>query len=111
MVPYAPVQLVSPNINLHTASRVTIDILMIILMIVLPEWPGGVYLLFIANFVTIFGIVFATVWTTNQNWMLRRMAEAGVDARTQSTMHFQSKSTVDALSEYDPYDSTDFSLA
>ncbi|KAI9443228.1 hypothetical protein H4582DRAFT_2196147 [Lactarius indigo] len=86
---------------------VTIDILIIILMTLLPDWVGGVYILFIANFVTIFGIVFATVWTTNQNWILRRMAEAGLDGRTRSTMRFQSKSIVDALSVYDPYDSTD----
>jgi hypothetical protein len=82
---------------------------MIILMILLPEWHGGVYILFIANFLTIFGIVFATVWTTNQNWILRRLVEAGVDVRTQSTMHFQSKSITDAsLSVNDPYDSADF---
>jgi len=83
---------------------VTINILIIILMILLPDWLGGVYILFIANFVNIFGNVFATVWTTNQNWISRRMVEAGVDVRTQSTMHFQTKSIADALSVYDPYD-------
>jgi len=77
-------------------------------MSLLPGWAGGVYILFVANFVTIFGIVFATVWTTNQNWILRRMVEAGVDVRTQSTMHFQSKSTADVCSVYDPYDTADF---
>lgn len=71
-------------------------------MILLPDWPGGVYILFVANFITIFGIVFATVWTNNQNWIIRR---AGVDDRIQSTMHFQSKSIIDdALSVHDPYD-------
>ncbi len=80
---------------------------MIILMTLLPDWAGGVYILFVANFVTIFGIVFATVWTTNQNWILRRMVEAGVDGRTQSTMRFQSKSIVDAPSVYDPYETAD----
>ena len=77
-------------------------------MILLPEWPGGVYILFIANFVTIFGIVFATVWTTNQNWISRRVVEAGVDVRTQSAMHFQNKSIADAFSVRDPFDSADF---
>jgi len=76
-------------------------------MTLLPDWAGGVYILFVANFVTIFGIVFATVWTTNQNWILRRMVEAGVDGRTQSTMRFQSKSIVDAPSVYDPYETAD----
>lgn len=73
-------------------------------MILLPEWSGGIFLLLIANFVTIFGIVFATIWTTNQNWISRRMVEAGVDVRTQSTMHFQSKTIADTLSVCDPYD-------
>lgn len=68
-------------------------------MILLPDWSGGVYILFVANFITIFGIVFATIWTTNQN--LRR---ASVDDRIQSTMQFQSKTIVDELSVYDPYD-------
>ena len=77
-------------------------------MLLLPEWSGGVYIIFIANYVTIFGIVFATVWTTNQNWILRRMVEAGVDVRTQSTMQFQSKSVAEALSVCDPYDSANF---
>ncbi|KAI0304411.1 hypothetical protein B0F90DRAFT_1815742 [Multifurca ochricompacta] len=86
---------------------VTIDITVIALMILLPDWSSGVYILFVANFITILGIVFATVWTTNQNWILRRMVEAGVDARTQSTMRFQTKSIADAFSVYDPYDTPD----
>jgi hypothetical protein len=55
-------------------------------MISLPSWVSGAYLLYVANYITILGIVFATVWTTNLNWIMRRMVEAGVDARTQSTM-------------------------
>jgi hypothetical protein len=88
--------------------RVTLDITVIILMILLPGWSSGAFILFITNFITILGIVFATVWTTNQNWILRRMVEAGVDARTQSTMRFQPKSIVEALSIFDPYDSPEF---
>jgi hypothetical protein len=88
--------------------RVTIDIVVIVLMVLLPGWSNGAYILYVANFITILGIVFATVWTTNQNWIFRRMVESGVDARTQSTMHFQSKSIVDALSVFDPYDSPEF---
>jgi hypothetical protein len=76
-------------------------------MILLPDWSGGTYILFISNFVTILGIVFATVWTTNQNWILRRMVEAGIDARTQSTMRFQAKSIADAFPD-DPYDTPSF---
>jgi len=67
-------------------------------MVVLPGWSSGAFILYVTNFITILGIVFATVWTTNQNWILRRMVEAGVDARTQSTMRFQPKSIVEALS-------------
>lgn len=76
---------------------VTIDIAVIVLMIFLPGWSNGTYILFVANYITILGIVFATVWTTNLNWIMRRMAEAGNDARTQSTMHFQAKSIADTF--------------
>ena len=98
-----------PSLTCHGAStdicliRVTFDIAVIVLMIFLPGWSNGAYILFVANYITIFGIVFATVWTTNLNWIMRRMVEAGVDARTQSTMRFQGKSIADALSMYDPY--------
>lgn len=88
--------------------RVTIDIVVIVLMIFLPGWSNGAYILFVANFITILGIVFATVWTTNLNWIMRRMVEAGIDARTQSSMRFQAKSMADAFSVCDPYSSPDF---
>lgn len=76
-------------------------------MILLPGWSSGAFILFVANFITILGIVFATVWTTNQNWIIRRMVEAGVDARTQSTMRFQAKSIAEVLSAFDPYGSSE----
>ncbi|KAI9512426.1 hypothetical protein F5148DRAFT_901752 [Russula earlei] len=87
---------------------VGIDVIVIVLMVLLPSWSNGAYLLFLANFITILGIVFATVWTTNQNWIIRKMVEAGVDARTQSTMRFQTKSISEAVSEFDPFDSPEF---
>ncbi|KAI0250804.1 hypothetical protein BJV78DRAFT_537291 [Lactifluus subvellereus] len=96
------------SLDISSFIRVTVDIAVIVLMIVLPDWTSGTYIIFIANFITILGIVFATVWTTNQNWILRRMVEAGIDARTQSTMHFQTKSTTDAFSVFDPYDTPSF---
>ena len=77
-------------------------------MILLPGWSSGAFILFVANFITILGIVFATVWTTNQNWIIRRMVEAGIDARTQSTMHFQAKTIIEAVSPFDPYDISEF---
>lgn len=77
-------------------------------MVLLPGWSSGAYILFIANFITILGIVFATVWTTNQNWIIRRMVEAGAEARTQSTMRFQPKSIADTLAVCDPYNSPEF---
>lgn len=83
--------------------RVTIDIVLIVLMIFLPSWSSGAYILYVSNFITILGIVFATVWTTNLNWVLRRMVEAGFDTHTQSTMRFQVKSIADAYTVYDPY--------
>lgn len=88
--------------------RVTLDIAVIILMIFLPGWSNGAYILFVVNFISILGIVFATVWTTNMNWIMRRMAEAGTDARTQSTMRFQAKSIADAFSGCDTNSSPDF---
>ena len=87
--------------------RVAIDIAVIVLLIFLPGWSNGAYILFVANYITILGIVFATVWTTNLNWIMRRMVEAGIDARTQSTMHFQAKSIADTFSVCDPYTSPD----
>jgi hypothetical protein len=81
---------------------------MILLMSFLPAWSNGAYIIFIANFISILGIVFATVWTTNQNWIMRRMAECGVDARTQSTMRFQTKSITEVFSVCDPYESPEF---
>ncbi|KAI0269846.1 hypothetical protein BC834DRAFT_967582 [Gloeopeniophorella convolvens] len=87
---------------------VAVNVTVIVLMILLPHWTSGIYILFVANFVTILGIVFATVWTTNQNWILRRMLEAGNDARTMSAMRFQAKTITDALSVCDPYESPDF---
>jgi len=108
LVPYAPVQVLSElPLTLHLI-RVILDITVIVLMILLPSWSSGAFILFVANFITILGIVFATVWTTNQNWIIRRMVEAGIDARTQSTMHFQAKSIAEALSAFDPYGSSEF---
>jgi hypothetical protein len=77
-------------------------------MIFLPRWSSGAFILFTANFTTILGIVFATVWTTNQNWITSRMVEAGVDARTQSTMRFQAKSITEAFPVYDPEEPPEF---
>ena len=71
-------------------------------MVHLPNWSNGAFILFVTNFITILGIVFAAVWTTNQNWLLRQVVEAGVDARTQSAVHFQ------ALSVYDPCGSPEY---
>ena len=88
--------------------RVAIDITVIVLMIFLPGWSSGAYILFVANFITILGIVFATVWTTNLNWIMRRIVEAGIDTRTQSSMRFQAKSIADAFSLCDQYRSPDF---
>jgi hypothetical protein len=88
--------------------RVALDIAVIVLMIFLPGWSSGAYILFVANYITILGIVFATVWTTNLNWIMRRMVEAGIDSRSQSSMRFQAKSIADAFSVCDPYNSPDF---
>jgi hypothetical protein len=88
--------------------RVTIDIVLIVLMISLPSWSSGAYILYVANFIAILGIVFATVWTTNLNWIMRRMVEAGADTHTQSTMRFQAKSIADVFTMYDPYGPPDF---
>jgi len=77
-------------------------------MISLPSWSSGAYILYVANFIAILGIVFATVWTTNLNWIMRRMLESGADTHTQSTMRFQAKSIADVFTMYDPYGSPEF---
>lgn len=74
-------------------------------MISLPKWSSGAFILYVANFIAILGIVFATVWTTKLNWVLRRMVESGADTHTQSTMRFQAKSIADAFTMCDPYGS------
>jgi hypothetical protein len=111
LVPYAPVHLLQVLSELPLTLRlirVVLDITVIVLMMLLPSWSNGAFILFVTNFITILGIVFATVWTTNQNWIIRRMVEAGVDARTQSTMQFQAKSIAEALSAFNPYGSSEF---
>jgi hypothetical protein len=52
-------------------TRLTINVTLILLAIILPGWFSGAYIIFVANFVTIIGIVLATVWAINQKRMLR----------------------------------------
>jgi len=84
-----------------------VDVVVIILRVFLPGWSSGAYVLLISNFVTIIGIVFATVWATNQTWITRHMEQFNitVDARTQSTVHFPAGSIASAISlaACDPY--------
>ncbi|KAN0109112.1 hypothetical protein V8E52_009634 [Russula decolorans] len=52
----------------------TIDVTLIVLVVFLPGWFSGAYVIFVANFITIIGIMFATVWAINQSRMMRPVA-------------------------------------
>lgn len=49
----------------------------------------GIYIIYTNNFVTILGVVFATVWTSKQNWALRAVLTASPPV---SSIHFRPKS-------------------
>jgi len=59
------------NVLLYRFTRLTIDVTLIILAVFLPGWFSGAYILLVANFVTIIGIVFTTVWAINQSTIMR----------------------------------------
>lgn len=52
-------------------TRLIINVTLILLAVILPGWFSGAYIIFVANFVTIIGIVLATVWAITQKRMLR----------------------------------------
>ena len=90
------------------------NIVQIVLMGCKPHFMDGVFILFTNNFVTILGVVFATVWTSKQNWALRRMLESPqfFDESDQavSTIRFQqAKSWTSTSSLYDTDDELGFS--
>lgn len=47
------------------------NIAQIALMAARPHWMQGIYIIYINNYVTILGMVFATVWTSRHNWAMR----------------------------------------
>ena len=68
--------------------RLTIDVTLIILAVLLSGWFSGAYIIFVANFINIIGIVFATAWAINQRTRMCQMVKfnTGVHARTTRTM-------------------------
>lgn len=81
--------------------RLTIDVTLIILAVLLPGWFSGAYIIFVANFINIIGIVFATAWAINQRTKTRRMVKfnAGVHARTtRTTIRIPATSITDTFS-------------
>ena len=68
--------------------RLTIDIMLIILAVLLPGWFSGAYIIFVANFINIISIIFAMAWAINQrmktHWMVK--FNAGIYACTTRTM-------------------------
>ncbi|KAI0051147.1 hypothetical protein FA95DRAFT_391860 [Auriscalpium vulgare] len=87
---------------------VAMNIIQITLMLTMPHFINGIYIIFANNFVTILGVVFATVWTSQQNWVLRHLVETGADARTVSEMQFRVKSVSTNSSEYDAEEALDY---
>ncbi|KAI0061679.1 hypothetical protein BV25DRAFT_1805383 [Artomyces pyxidatus] len=86
---------------------VAMNIAQIALMITMPHFTHGIYIIFANNFVTILGVVFATVWTSQQNWILRHLLENGGDVRTLSSIQFRAKSVNSSESVYDPEDASE----
>jgi hypothetical protein len=85
--------------------RLTIDVALIVLAVLLPGWFSGAYIIFVANFINIIGIVFATAWAINQRTKIRRVVNfnAGAHARTtRTTIQFPVASIADAFSMDDP---------
>jgi hypothetical protein len=58
--------------SLYHLLRLTIDVTLIVLAVFLPGWFSGAYIIFVANFITIVGIVVATIWAINQTTTLLR---------------------------------------
>ncbi|KAI0317790.1 hypothetical protein OF83DRAFT_1058033 [Amylostereum chailletii] len=82
---------------------VAMNIVQIALMGSRPHFMSGVYIVFVNNFVTILGVVFATIWTSKQNWALRRMLGTPTfDDRPLSTIQFRVKSLSTMSSVFDP---------
>jgi hypothetical protein len=47
------------------------DVVLIVLSVFLPGWSSGAYIIFVANFITIIGVVIATVWAIGQSRLIR----------------------------------------
>ena len=65
--------------------RLTIDVTLIILAILLPGWFSGAYIIFVTNFINIIGIIFATAWAINQRMKTRRMVKFNADVHAHTT--------------------------
>ncbi|KZV70210.1 hypothetical protein PENSPDRAFT_685717 [Peniophora sp. CONT] len=59
---------------------VTMNIIQIGLMAAQPHWMEGIYIIYINNYVTILGTVFATVWTSRHNWATRTILDSPPDS-------------------------------
>jgi hypothetical protein len=86
--------------------RLTINVTLIVLAVLLPGWFSDAYIIiFVANFVNIVGIVFATAWAINWSTKMRRMVKfnAGAHARTtRTTIRLPVASIVDTFSVDSP---------
>ncbi|VDC00759.1 unnamed protein product [Peniophora sp. CBMAI 1063] len=74
---------------------VTMNIVQIGLMAAKPHWMRGIYIIYINNYITILGTVFATVWVSRQKWAERSILDSPLDsslpptgdARSEKSMH------------------------
>ena len=65
--------------------RLTIDVTLIILAVLLPGWFSGAYIIFVTNFINIIDIIFAMAWAINQRMKTRRMVKFNADVHAHTT--------------------------
>jgi hypothetical protein len=70
-----------------------------VLVLTAPKLMAGIYIMYTNNFIGILGVVFATVWTSRQNWVLRAILHV---SRPMSSIHFRPKSEEDTVTAFDP---------
>ena len=86
------------------------NIVQIALMAARPHWMKGIYIIYINNYVTILGTVFATVWTSRQNWATNSSLDSPPDSSTLPTADNRSDKSRRASSDSTlPYEERDIS--
>jgi hypothetical protein len=78
-----------------------------------PDMMNGIYIIYCNNFVTILGVVFATVWTTKHNWSLQinLTAQPNSSIPPVSSIQFQPKALECGAMAFDKHDEVEFNPA